>query len=277
MPVPDRSPELLPLASNLLDQCPTAIAEATEFWKEISARFDEPLYREDILPELKADFLAAESSRLRFFQRATQNLATLRTVLENGKIANQTAATLDETLDAASPAIALNTLFIPLEEHHALTADLKLLPVERRAVLVNASAAIVAVTAPWVFIRDAFALYLNKPTLGANAFAVFITIVKEGGMHLAAEAIPFIGSIVALAEALKKQEEKGYKDFMTFIDQSNAFLSLTKAVDHGLKDLDATDQAIGEYIDSIETTNRPFLERAGRVVAFLNSNPAAPA
>jgi hypothetical protein len=267
MPVPDRSPELLPLASNLLDQCPTAIAEATEFWKEISARFDEPLHREDILPELKADFLAAKSSQLRFFQRATQNLATLRTVLENGKIANQTAATLDETLDAASPAIALNALFIPLEEHHALTADLKLLPVERRAVLVNASAAIVAVTAPWVFIRDAFALYLNKPTLGANAFAVFITIVKEGGMHLAAEAIPFIGSIVALAEALKKQEEKGYKDFMTFIDQSTAFLSLTKAVDHGLKDLDATDQAIGEYIDSIETTNRPFLERAGRVVA----------
>jgi hypothetical protein len=277
MPVPDRSPELLPLASNLLDQCPTAIAEATEFWNEISARFDEPLYREDILPELKADFLAAKSSQLRFFQRATQNLATLRTVLENGKIANQTAATLDETLDAASPAIALNALFIPLEEHHALTADLKLLPVERRAVLVNASAAIVAVTAPWVFIRDAFALYLNKPTLGANAFAVFITIVKEGGMHLAAEAIPFIGSIVALAEALKKQEEKGYEDFMTFIDQSNAFLSLTKAVDHGLKDLDATDQAIGEYIDSIETTNRPFLERAGRVVAFLNSNPAPPA
>jgi hypothetical protein len=273
MAAPDRSLELWPLASNLLDQCPTAIAEATEFWKEISARFDEPLYREDILPELKADFLAAESSQLQFFQRATENLATLRTVLENGKIANQTAVTLNDTLKAAPPAIALNALFLPLEEHQALIADLELLPVERRAVLVNASSAIVAVTAPWVFIRDAFALYLNKPTLGANAFAVFVTIVKEGGMHLAAEAIPFIGSIVALAEALKKQEEKGYKDFMTFIDQSNAFLSLTKAVDRGLKDLNATNQAIGEYIDSIEITNRPFVERAGRVAAFFKQQP----
>jgi hypothetical protein len=200
MPVPDRSPELLPLASNLLNQCPTAISEATEFWKEISARFDEPLYREDSPPELKADFLAAESSQIRFFQRATENLPTLKKVLENEKITLQTAVTLDETLKAAPRAIARNALLIPFEELQALRADLKLLPVERRAVLVNASAAIVAVTAPWVFIRDAFALYLNKPTLGANAFAVFITIVKEGGMHLAAEVIPFIGSIVALAE-----------------------------------------------------------------------------
>jgi hypothetical protein len=276
MSVPDRSLELWPLAGNLLDECPNAIVEATEFWKEISARFDEPFYRENSPAELKAEFLVAQVAQMQFFERATKNLITLRQVLEQGRIANQTAVTLDETLKNASRTIALKVLSMPIEEHQALLKDFETLPTERRAILVNASAVIVAVTAPWIFIRDAFAVYLNKPTLGANAFALFVTVVKEGGLHLLGEVIPFIGSIVALAEALKKQEEEGWPNFMTYIDQRAAHLNLEKAVNQGLQDLNATDQAIREYSESIERTNRPFIERAGRVVAFLRTDSTLP-
>jgi hypothetical protein len=273
MSVPDRSPELWPLASELLDQCPTAIAETNEFWKEISARFDEPFYRENSPDELKAEFLVAQVAQLEFIRRATEDLAILRRVLEEGKRANLTAVTLDQTLKAAPATIALKALSMPIEEHHALLEDFTTLSMERRAILVNASAVIVAVTAPWIFIRDAFAIYLNKPTLGAHAFAVFIALVKEGGLHLAGEVIPFIGSIIALAEALKKHEEEGYRNFMTYIDQRIAHINLDKAVSQGLHDLNATDQAIREYTDSIDHTNRPFVERADRVIAFLRSDP----
>jgi hypothetical protein len=276
MSVLDRSLELWPLASKLLDECPNAIAEATEFWKEISALFDEPLYRENSPAELKAEFLAAQVAQMQFFERAIGDLTILRRVLEQGKIANQTAVTLDETLKGAPSTIALKVLSMPIEEHHALLEDFKILPTERRAILINASAVIVAVTAFWIFVRDAFAVYLNKPTLGADAFAVFIAVVKEGGLHLAGEVIPFIGSIVALAEALKKHEEEGYRNFMTFIDQKIAYLNLDKAVNQGLQDLNATDRAIREYSESIDSTNRPFIERAGRVVAFLKTDSTLP-
>jgi len=276
MSVPDRSLELWPLASHLLDQCPNAIAEATEFWKEISARFDEPFFRENSPAELKAEFLVAQVAQMQFFQRATRNLTSLGQVLEQGKLANQTAVMLDETLKNASHAIALKVLSIPIEEQRALLEDFKTLPTERRAILVNASAVIIAVTTPCIFIRDAFAIFLDKPTLGASAFALFGTIVKEGGLHLLGEVIPFIGSIVALAEALKKQEEEGWQNFMTYIDQRVAHLNLEKAIDQGLQDLNATDQAIREYRESIDRTNRPFIERAGRVVAFLRTDSPLP-
>jgi hypothetical protein len=139
MSVPDRSLELWPLAGNLLDECPNAIVEATEFWKEISARFDEPFYRENSPAELKAEFLVAQVAQMQFFERATKNLITLRQVLEQGRIANQTAVTLDETLKNASRTIALKVLSMPIEEHQALLKDFETLPTERRAILVNAS------------------------------------------------------------------------------------------------------------------------------------------
>jgi hypothetical protein len=50
-------------------------------------------------------------------------------------------------------------------------------------------------------------------------------------------------------------------------------VGLKKALDQGLRDLNTADQGIRRYYDSIETTNRPFVERAHRVAAFVEGDP----
>ena len=270
----DEAQTLWSTASSLLDECRSAMAGAGEYWQEISARFDEPLYRENVPPEITAQFLVAQNMHLQIFQRATQNMEVLDTLLDEGKLINDAMNQARRVL-AVAPQVVVKSLSLPREELHDLIEDIKKMPEDLNIISINASTTIMAVAAPWYFIRDAFAVYLNKPTLGKQALAVVLPLMKEGLVHLAAKCIPVIGAVVALAESIKKLEEKDYRDFLTFVDQSIAFLDLEKASQQALADLDVAQEAIGWYSESVQSVNHPFLARVGRVVAFVDSEPTA--
>lgn len=268
--------ELWNLASQLSEQYRTATVEAVEFWNEIAGWFSEPFNDENTPPEVIADFLMASVNQLSFMQRASGFTKILPELLEQGRLASNAIARVNPTFRTSDPtAFAFAALPETPEAHASLLSDLKSIPEDGAILLVNAATLIMAATSPMVFMRGAFAEYLNKPSLGATALTAIIALVKTIGIDVLAKSCPFIGPAISLAEALHKHETERYERFKTGYKERSAYVRLDYAVTEGLRTLDSTDQIIREYMASTGTVVPRFTEAAGRVIRFFETHNSA--
>jgi hypothetical protein len=158
---------------------------------------------------------------------------------------------------------------IPSGDREFVKLRMQTLQSEWEGMFTNAACTVIVVASPWIFLRNAVAAYLNKPTLHQQAYSVAVILFKEGLLEGLGRLLPFAGLIVGVARKLKEQEEKGYKDFRTYVDQRGAFMKLSKAVHEAVKEADDGKKVVEAYYESLADANMPFLANAENFIASV--------
>jgi hypothetical protein len=136
------------------------------------------------------------------------------------------------------------------------------------------SACCLASWSPLFFARDIFAAYAGKTPNSAAVMDVALSVLKTVAIDFVAKSNPIIGPVLAIAESVRRNEERRLNTLIAGVEERDRYLTLEESIEAGRELLDAAEAYVSESLASLTERDAAFnraVARIEKVAAFLKS------
>lgn len=216
----------------------SALPEIVEMWAEISSMFENAAPQNGVPAPIVADYLVGSVQQHEYMDRTAKLLGIVSSINDRSDSKTATIRRLAE----ASKNIDWEYAATVFERDTALTFQslretVREYPCNLKRLW---SSTIIVAYGPVFFIRDAFAVFLDKPHAGRVIFRLFSEITLDAAIGL----IPFGGMVKSIAQAVHSVADGQYERFTQGLRHEVRMHQLRTAVGRGLELVDEAERVM---------------------------------
>jgi hypothetical protein len=254
--------------SNALEDLQHLIPEVMELWQRVGVMLDDGSAKPGH-PMRKAEYMTRSAGLDVLLRNATLNLETLHKLAE--KVGDTQALDRLKAFEQAAETVnreKFRAVMFP-EAADALKVDFATLRGYLPCTGTNLAAAITAVYSPLVAIRELLRAFLHEPSSGKEKLELLLEVIKAIGLDHLSLFCPLIGPAVAVAETLKKQEEKRTLELTTGVEERDRFLYLEEGIDAFEKDVDQSRETLAKSVAEAHRLDAAFAKSIHRAMGVF--------
>lgn len=251
--------------SQVLDDLRHVIPEIIELWQRVGVMLEDA-YTRPGHPMRRAEYMTQGVSLDVLLQSAARNLAALGEL--EARVRDVRALEKLKTIEHEATSVNRDKFKALLEPEsaHVLKADFDTLKSYLPSTGANLAAALTAVYAPLVGIRELLLAFAHEPSGGKDKLELLLEVIKAVGVDHLSLYCPLIGPAVAVAETLKKQVERRANELNAGIEERDRFLALDEGIEAFQREAAHSKEVLAKALGQADELDKTFLGSVHRVM-----------